>query len=347
MLESGAELYDIQVLYNTHFSGDMLWWLRLTYEHAERTGRAADWQNPAWPMLDMGGYGTGARFVLDTAIEKNRIDLAEWALAHGADPNAPPPRARHLRTMSLYDRAIRENRHSIADLLLRHGADRTTAALEGEEAFVAACLRLDRATAERLVREHPELTQSPAAMFAAASRDRADAIQLLLDLGVSVDVADEHRQRPLHTAAANDARQAAALLIARGADVDARETRWNAPPVGFAAHHGHAAMVDLLSGVIRDVWHLAYHGRVDRLRLVLAEEPARAREISGNGFTPLWWLPNDAVTAVEIATLLLAHGADPAVRSKDGTTAAEAARLRGLDEAADLIDAALIRQKQQ
>jgi uncharacterized protein len=345
MLERGAELYDIQVLYNTHFSGDMLWWLRLTFEHTEKTGRAADWQNREWPMLDMGGYGSGARFVLDTAIDKNRINVAEWALAHGADPNAPPPRARHLRMTSLYDRAVREHRVEIVDLLLRHGADRSTRALDGEEAFVAACLRLDRAEAERLVREHPELLESPAAMFAAASRDQVDAIELLLDLGTSVDVMDEQRQRPLHTAAANGAREAAAFLIARGADVDARETRWNAPPIGYAAHHGRAEIVDLLGGVIRDVWHLAYHGRVERLRAVLAEESARAQEVSANGFTPLWWLPNDAAAAVTVAQLLLAHGADPTVRSKEGTTAAEAARLRGLDEAADLIDAAAARKK--
>jgi uncharacterized protein len=340
LLERGAELYDIQVLYNTHFSGDMLWWLRLTFEHAERTGRATDWHNPSWPMLDMGGYGSGARFVLDTAIERNNMDLAEWALTHGADPNAPPPSARQLRTTSLYDRAIRENRLAIAEMLVRHGANRTTSTLEGEEAFVAAILRLDRAEAERLVADHPEQLHSSAAMFAAASRDRADAIQLLLDLGTSVNVTDEQQRRPLHVAAANDARQAAMLLLARGADVDARETRWNAPAIGVAAHHGHAAMVDLLSEVIRDVWHLAYQGKVERLRVLLAEEPARAQELSVEGLTPLWWLPNDAARAVEVARLLLAHGADPAVRSKQGTTAADAARLRSLDEAADVIAAA-------
>jgi hypothetical protein len=291
-------------------------------------------------MLDMGGYGSGSRFVLDTAIDKNRIDVAEWALAHGADPNAPPPRARHLRMTSLYDRAVREHRTAIADLLLRHGADRSTPALDGEEAFVAACLRLDRAEAQRLVREHPELIQSPAAMFAAASHDQVDAIELLLDLGTSVDVMDEQRQRPLHAAAASGAREAAAFLIARAADVDARESRWNAPPIGYAAHHGRAEIVNLLSGVIRDVWHLAYHGKVERMGRILAEEPARARELSAHGLTPLWWLPNDAATAVGVAELLLAYGTDPTVRSKEGRTAAEAARLRSLDEAADLIDAA-------
>jgi hypothetical protein len=345
LLESGAELYDIQVLYNTHFSGDMLWWLRLTYEHAVKTGRAADWQDPEWPMLDMGGYGSGARFVLDTAIEKNRIDLAEWALAHGANPNASPPRARGLRTTSLYDRAIREHRVVIANLLVRYGTERTTSALEGEEAFVAACLRLDRATAQQFARQHPEYVQSPKAMFAAAARDDADALQLLLDLGTPVDVMDDQRQRPLHIAASYGARQAAAFLVARGADVDASEARWNASPIGVAAHHGRAAIIDLLSVVSRDVWHLAYHGKVERLRAVLMEEPARAREVSVDGFTPLWWLPDDEAAAVRVVELLLANGADPTAVSTEGTTAADAARLRGLDEAADVIDAAAAARK--
>ncbi len=54
MLARGAEPFDIQVLYNTHFSGDILWWLELVYAHAihtptrsERgripTGRCSTW----------------------------------------------------------------------------------------------------------------------------------------------------------------------------------------------------------------------------------------------------------------------------------------------------------------
>jgi ankyrin repeat protein len=48
---------------------------------------------------------------------------------------------------------------------------------------------------------------------------------------------------------------------------------------------------------------------------------------------------------VAVAELLLAHGADPTVRSKEGTTAADAARRRSLDEAANVIDAAVARKK--
>src|SRR3977135_2106615 len=70
LLERGAEPFDIQVLYNTHFHGDMIWWLNLIYDHSLKTGRAEVWTDPAWSMLDMGGYGPGAHFILNTAIEK-------------------------------------------------------------------------------------------------------------------------------------------------------------------------------------------------------------------------------------------------------------------------------------
>ena len=96
LLERGAEPYDIQVLYNTHFRGDVLWWLTLTWEYSIASGRRQDWADPDLPMFDMGGYGTGARFLLWLAIQKNNHTLAAWLLERGANPNAPPPRAPNL-----------------------------------------------------------------------------------------------------------------------------------------------------------------------------------------------------------------------------------------------------------
>jgi hypothetical protein len=92
LLERGAEPFAIQVLYNTHFSGDVLWWLALVYEHTIHTPRAAAWKNPDWPMFDMGNYGSGARFLLETAVKKRDLQLAEWLLERGANPNAAPAR---------------------------------------------------------------------------------------------------------------------------------------------------------------------------------------------------------------------------------------------------------------
>ena len=260
LIERGAELYDIQVLYNTHFHGDVLWWLELTYAHAARTRRLEDWANPDWPMFSMGGYGSGARFLISIAIDKNDVALARWLLAHGANPDAAPARDERLSKRSLYQDAVVAGREEIAELLRRHGATpRGLFSTTRKHSSRRACVSTGRRRGQRST-GHPEYLKSPKAMFAAAARDRADVVALLIDLGMPVDIEDAHRRRPLHVAAAHDARGVAALLIERGAEVDARETRWKAAPIGSATHHGHQQMVDLLSAVSRDVWHLTYHG---------------------------------------------------------------------------------------
>jgi ankyrin repeat protein len=120
------------------------------------------------------------------------------------------------------------------------------------------------------------------------------------------------------------------LLIDRGAEIDPRETRYDAAPIGWAAHGDHAEMVDLLSRYSRNIWTLCFRGYVDRVREILHEDPARALAKSDEGITPLWWLPDDEDKALQIADLLIAHGADPAAQSVRGTTAADWARTRGM-----------------
>src|SRR5207253_1258452 len=223
LLERGAEPYDSQVIYNIHFHGKILWWLKLMHEFSVKAGRSADWDDPAWHMLDQGGYGSGARWHLRTAVEKNDIELAEWCLAHGANPNAEPERDQRFPQRSLYEHAVRLRRLEIAELLVRHGAERREVVLDDEEEFVAACLRLDRDEVRRILARHPEYLQSPAAIFAAARQDHAETVAFLLDLGTPIEVEDAKKQRPLHVAAANDAFEAAELLIQRGAKVDPYE----------------------------------------------------------------------------------------------------------------------------
>ena len=334
LLEHGAEPYDIQVLYNTHFRGDVMWWLQLTWDHSVAAGRQQDWADPELPIFDMGGYGTGARFLLWTAIRKNDSALAEWLLARGANPNAPPPRAATLPQISLYRYALLEGRHEIAELLLRHGAMREEMAFDDEQAFVAACVRLDREAAGALVSAHSGYVRTAHFLLAAAERDRADAVELLLDFGTPIDIQDTQGRTALHAAAAADARVAAAFLLQRGADANIRESRYKATPLGFAVHYDHRAMIDLLAPHSRDVFSLAHQGKVVRLRDVLAADPQRARDAGPHGSTLLWCLPNDEGVALEVVELLLAYGADPAVKMEDGTTAADSARALGLERVA-------------
>ena len=66
LLERGADPFDIQVLYNTHFSGDMLWWLELVYKHTINSRE--EWHGRSgMDDVGMGAYGSGAHFVLETA----------------------------------------------------------------------------------------------------------------------------------------------------------------------------------------------------------------------------------------------------------------------------------------
>jgi ankyrin repeat protein len=99
-------------------------------------------------------------------------------------------------------------------------------------------------------------------------------------------------------------------------------------------------MVRFLSRYSRDIWTLCFNGFVDRVREILAEDPSRARLAEQNGVTPLWWLPDDEGKAMQIVELLLAAGANPSAKNKDGRTAADWARRRGMRDVADRLEIA-------
>jgi ankyrin repeat protein len=286
-------------------------------------------------MFDMGGYGSGAHFVLNTALERLNLPLAEWALTHGASPNSASSSNQKPRLdRSLYDIAVMRGLTEFADLLRRHGARSSGVPLGDEDAFFAACMRLDRAAASSLLDRHPEYRRSHRVMFEAAKRDRPDVIELLLDLGVPLEIEDQHGTRALHHAAVNNALRAAQYLLDRGAAIDPRERSWGGAPIGWAGHGDHVQMLDLLSRHSKNVWTLAFRGYVDRLREILAVDPALARQVTDDGITPLWWLPDDDAKAMEIVELLLAAGADPSIRSREGKTASDWARQRGMSDVA-------------
>jgi ankyrin repeat protein len=338
LLERGANLYDNQVLYNTGFHGQVLWFLELNYEFAVKRGREADWADPEWQMMGMGGYGTGAGWMLTVAVRNRDLQLAEWVLAHGATPNAGPARGERLSRRSLYEDAIRAGLPEMAELFVRYGAVPSGEPLGAVEEYTAACLRLDTDKARAMVASNPDLLRAPQPMLAAANRDLADVVRFLLDLGVSPDVQNAEGERGLHMAAYANSLRVARLLLERGAEVDPVESNWSNTPLGAAVYSHHAEMIDLIGRVSRDIWELVYVGNVERVRAVLRERPELAKTSSG-GHTPLMWLPpDDELRALEIAKLLIAHGADPSLRNKEGETAADRARRLGMIEVASYLD---------
>ncbi|MGE5837549.1 MAG: ankyrin repeat domain-containing protein [Acidobacteriota bacterium] len=333
LLERGANPYDTQVVYNIHFNGKVLWYLKLIYDHAQRTGRAADWADPEWQMLNAGGYGTGARWFLDAAVEHNDAELAEWCLSHGANPNSAPGPQRRNRQRPLYEEAVFRGHIEVAEVLVRYGARRTSMALNPTQTLITACLRGDRTAIRDEIARHPEFLKSHEALFAAARHNRREAAELLLDLGTSPDAESPQGERALHIAAYDDAVDVGELLIARGAEVDPIGRQYNNTPLGGAMHCQSARMIALLGRHSRSAWEVGYSGHVDRLRELLEEKPERARGYDGE--TLLMYLPpDDEAKAMEVARLLIEHGADPAIRDPEGNTAADRAERNAMYEVA-------------
>ena len=355
LLERGADPHDNQVLYNVFadntsrrlLDDDIVWLLELMYEHSIRRGHRAEWDDPEWPMFDMRGAPSlgdderrhpGAHFMLSGAVDRNLLGLGEWMLAHGAGPNTPPGTLWKIPQRSLYEDAVLRGHQEMAELLVRYGAKRVQPRIDEAAEFVHACFAMDRDRVRAILARHPEYLTDHRAAFAVIDRDRVDVLEMLLELGVSPDVQQLHGgARALHHAATTNALSCAALLIARGADVDWRESNYNAAPIGFASYYRNTEMIDLLARHSRDVWSLTYNGKAERLREVLKDAPEDARLRNDEGETLLMWLPDDEVTALEIAQLLIEHGADPQARNAEGRTAGEIARRRGMEEVADYL----------
>ena len=337
LLERGAYPYDNQVLYNIHFHTNFLWFFEMIYEHSLKTGRKADWDDPNWSMLGMGGYGPGAYYWLGVAVGKNDLPLAEWMLAHGASPSVAESNHPKFVKRSLHELALRNGFTEMADLLLRHGAEPSNYVPDERERFTAAALRLDHSEVERALTRLPEWRSSTDAIFEAARRNRADAVALLIDAGISPNVATPKGETALHIAAYHDAIEAATLLIDRGADIDPIESDWSNTPLGAAVYAQNFRIIELLGKFSRDIWELTFVGDIERLRTLFAAHPELAQTES-DGHTPLMWLPtDDEQRAIDIARLFLEHGANPAARTNEGVTAADRAERLGMFDLAELL----------
>ena len=321
LLERGVDPFNNQALYNTSLGPDDTFWLELLWSESERRGDVSQWRDPEQLGLD---------YLLGNAVP-HQPARAVWLLAHGANANA----VNRYSKAPVVTHALVAGRQDVVDLLVRHGA--RLPALTDIENFHAAAARGDVGEIRRLAGEHPAWLRAPEPLRLAAERNDVPTVTLLLDLGVPPDISAGSGERPLHAAAAAGAVEAAALLLTRGADVDAIDLRYNATPLSTADFHDQPALIALLAPRSRDIRGLCFAGRIDRLRELLVDDPSLASRPS-RGEPALFALPDDERSSVEVAALLLSFGADPHMKNGKGLTPAEAARARALDDAAALIE---------
>jgi len=333
LIEAGADPYDRQALYNISVSGDDPDWYERLWQYCERKGTAG-----AWRAADGGFLGkTMLDYLLGNAVGQNHIARAQWLLDHGADANT-----RHAYTRQpLHKLAQLSGFHDLAVLLEAHGA--SPVRLMGLEALIAAALRNDAHAVHAVLADSPGLIRDPHPLLAAAVRGNAQATTLLLAAGADPRRVDGEGISPLHRAVQAGSVAVADLLIAAGAEVDLREKKWKGTPLSWSVVLRQPHMAERLAPLSRDVCALASLPDAARLEAVLATEPelANHRLHTEDAPTPLYCLPDDDEAAMEIAEILLRHGADPKARNGQERTPADAARQRGLDDAADLIEEAV------
>jgi len=328
LIERGADPFDTQALYNTSIVWDDTTWLEFLHGHCQAQGTHARWAAPARGLIET---VTARDYLLGNAVQFNHPQRALWLLRHGANPDG-------LHSYSgrpLHLEAQLQGHHEMAELLVRRGA--TPIALSGQPAFQAAALRRDFDQARAIAQADPAVLADATPLLLAAARGLEDAVALLLTLGMPVDLAMADGKRALHAAAETGQIGIARRLLAAGADIDPRGTSYDATPLGFAVFFKRPAMIDLLAPLSRDIVSLVVAQRLDRAGEILRAEPALAQARNRHGSPLLFLLPDDEEAAVTVTQFLLAHGADPRATTETGETAAQAARRRGLDDAAELM----------
>jgi ankyrin repeat protein len=177
-----------------------------------------------------GGAADAATEALPEAAADASLPVVAALLDAGANPDATDEDG-----VSALRLAVRAGRNDTAARLKALGAAEDATDVDR---FVGACLSADRQAAEQLLADHRDLRellsdQDRAAIFDAAASRPAEAVALMLDLGFS-PLAGKSGEQPLHTAAYHGNAAVVGVLLAAGADVDARDARFDATPLAFA-----------------------------------------------------------------------------------------------------------------
>ena len=240
LLEAGADANDSQAVYDTGLGDraqDDTEVLELLLDHGLGTGDGGPWHRRLAPH-----HPSPADLVAEAlahAAANGLVRRTEILLARGADPDRPGahPAFGGLRP---YRAAVRNGHTAVAALLAAAGAD--TTAVDDVERLVGACLAGDREAVGALQRDDPSLAaraveRDPDAVVRAAEAGHADGVRLAVELGWDVNA--RPRGTALHEAAWRGDLALARLLVALGADPTVRDTSFDAPPEGWAAHGGH------------------------------------------------------------------------------------------------------------
>jgi ankyrin repeat protein len=212
---------------------------------------ATDDSAPLYAILGWGKTAEGIRWLLAHGADPDPVfaangetplhraaascdaALVEELVTRGADITRPRADGR-----TPYAVAELHGNRAVADWLVAHGAPGHLSAVDR---LVAACSRGDRPAVDALLAERPGLRheigpEHYATFYNAAERNDLPALEAMLSCGFDPNRPDESiGKTPLHVAAMQGWPDAARLLLAHGASVEARDREFNATPLIWAA----------------------------------------------------------------------------------------------------------------
>ena len=241
LLDHGADPNDGQTLYNRHF-GENDDHLRTLFAY----GLGADREGP-WYRRYGARLASPARLLSEElwcAARRNYIERVRILLEHGVEVDA-----RGLRNgRTACEEALLSGNTELAELLLRHGA--TKPELDPLESFAAACVAGRRDEARSWLEKDAGLLERLGEagrirlVHRAVEAKRPEGVRLMAELGFELDRWTEHdnaginlHTTPLHNAAWMGNLEMAKLLLALGANPDARDPSYGATPLGWAEYN--------------------------------------------------------------------------------------------------------------
>ena len=176
--------------------------------------------------------------------------------------------------------------------------------------------------------------EQPTPLLIAGGQGNLEMVKLLVGSGARVNRTDKSGRTPLITVSASGNTSAAELLISSGASMESSDAK-GATPLIVAASYGHVELTKMLlnnkapidqSNYLTGARALEYaisNKHPDLVPILLKAKPDLNLQ-DNNGMTPLMFAAG--VGDLESAKLLLQAGANPNLKSKDGSTALVYAR---------------------
>lgn len=195
-------------------------------------------ENPAGPLwlLDHGAdpnlaWGDEGEAPLHVAARRWDVPMVERLVERGADLSR-----RRADGATPHTLAELHGNAEVAAWLLAHGAADELSPLER---FMAACARADRPAAEAMLAAHPELRSQLRAhdhlmLHRPAETGNAAVLETMLACGFDPDAKDKDGVTPLHRAAMGGHVEAVRVLLNHGANVNALDGMFSAPPLVWA-----------------------------------------------------------------------------------------------------------------